>query len=740
MAKQEPANATTNFEVSLQKPYDKPLAAYAFDKAGRHLATAHVEKNAIQFGLSEKALRSSQVFIAPLIETRQPTPKELARVGGYPLSVVDGVYGKLRPTLVIPGSVIDHWWLCLCKIEGRVVRPSGVTGNTVDLPVCGARVHICEVDRWPWILEKLPDPDIYRLRDDLLRELLEPRIPVPPLPDPDRLFRYPVPTPVMPRSPLSHATMAKPAQATSPAFDAALGVHVEAYAAKAVATDLHLLSTASSTQLRKSLLSYVDVLQLYLCHWPWLWGWFTCDEIAVVETDAFGRFEYWLLHDCSDHPDVYFWVEYPIDGVYQTVYRPYIGCATHWDYACGTEVTIRVTDPRVPTCGGDPDLDGLTVAVMSIGREVSLNEVQQNGLTTAAQPFGGKIEPRVWFGRSALIAAGISHFRWSYRRLTAPDGATAAVGTWTILTRDVVRHYSVLGSDGLPVFPVYPLGPDADNKFTLQPLDPPSPGIDWETLDEREDLATAHFETLLLPHGLPGTPSAAEKAAAAAGLYELKLELLRSDNSIVNWTAAGVSLAIADDPAPFGTETVDTVAAPAFNRLLDSGGDLVGFRMVLRVDNNLCSAEIFPITGSGITPDPDCGFIEYAPGASATLSFKAKHPWGFATFGHSVVRGNNTGIAEANASGTAGDSSATSTGGNYAEGPDFVYSKAIPVNTLLTANAVSPCAQAAFAQSLGVWSTATDGYGRLNYDDSDLAAFALATPCDCGPEHGGVLG
>lgn len=70
-------------------------------------------------------------------------------------------------------------------MRGRVVKRTYSPGGVViDAPVCNARVHICEVDRLPWIILRIPDPDIFRLRDDLLERLRTP-FPWPPVPNPD---------------------------------------------------------------------------------------------------------------------------------------------------------------------------------------------------------------------------------------------------------------------------------------------------------------------------------------------------------------------------------------------------------------------------------------------------------------------------------------------------------------------------------------------------------------------------
>jgi hypothetical protein len=217
-----------------------------------------------------------------------------------------------------------------------------------------------------------------------------------------------------------------------------------------------------------------------------------------------------------------------------------------------------------------------------------------------------------------------------------------------------------------------------------------------------------------------------------AGRYEIKLELFHADASLVNWTAEGIDLKVADVPAPFGQNTVTTVLASDYYRI-KVGMDTMGFRMVLRVDNNCCEADIFAISGVGLVVDPNCGFIEYTPGASATISLLAKHPQNFATFTFNVWRGIGYHVPEASTSGKVGDATTPSVGGPFALTPPFTYSKDVAVSTLLTSNTpggMTPCDRAAFAETLYVDAMATDGWSTLDYlDRSDAAAFALDLPC-----------
>jgi hypothetical protein len=261
----------------------------------------------------------------------------------------------------------------------------------------------------------------------------------------------------------------------------------------------------------------------------------------------------------------------------------------------------------------------------------------------------------------------------------------------------------------------------AANLFRIRPLLPPT-GNEWVVLNEHIDLATAYFETASLTGAPVGGPPWPDDLAA--GRYELKLELFDAAGALVDWTAKGIDLRITDQDAPFGTGTITTSPVSAYNRIV-VGGSTMGFRMVVRVDNSHCAAEILPVGGT-VTPDPVCGFHNYSsPSNAAALSFNARHPNNFATYSFFTTRGPGPVIPEASAWGTVGDA-----GGNgLIKIGAFTYSKDIVISTLLAC-----CSNAAFSEHLDVMATATDGYGTLSgYNATDNAAFALATPCpDCG--------
>lgn len=739
MAKQPQDAKRVKFTVSTaQRPdFKHSLAAYVFDARGQLVHHAEVRDGRLELPLSDAMVRE-RVFIAPVDPTadaKSLTAAQLQRLGAYePVLLANG---KLIDRIDIPGSLIDFWPFCFCWVHGKVVRAAD------NRAVCNARVHICEVDRIPiWIL-KLPDRDIFRLRDDLLEVLRNP--PIPPIP-PERVPRFP-PVPPGPGPDPAPWLAARPALRFNDAVSrVALNPQPlppgKSLLRESIALEPHVYAKLRSTSVavvRNALADQWQLILPWLCYWPHWWWWFRCDEIRTVTTDSHGRFETLIFYPCNgDHPDLYFWVEYDFGSGFETVYRPRIACHTYWNYVCGSEVTIRVTDPRVPGCEEEPDLPGVQVVVNSIGVGIAVRQVQtagHEGLTTGGQPFGATLEPRVDFSRDALInTKNVPYYRWSYRRLTGTDGisntvatGTPAINAWSIMTKDVVRHYK----DGT-AYPADLMGPmpttgpgaaPAPNLFRIRPVNSPS-GDEWIVLNEHVDLATAYFET----DSLGGSPTVIDPPPLtgprftddlAAGLYELKLELFDNLGNLVNWTAKGIDLRITDQDAPFGTGTVTTSPAPDYNRVL-AGGNTMGFRMVVRVDNNRCSADINPVGGS-VTPDPDCGFHRYTLPASATLSFDARHPNNFATYGFATARGSGPNIADATTSGTVG------LGGNNGFGlsGSFTYAKGVDVATLL-----DTCPNAAFSERLDVYAMATNGYSTLSgYNAADNAAFALAQPC-----------
>lgn len=705
--KSQPKEQRLTLKVSLsERPQLKgQQAAFLFDAAGNFLEASEIKGEKVTFSQSEDSIKRTRLFIAPIpdnVENTKPTISMMERLNAFESSIVVG--GKLVDVIQVPGPIIDLWPLCFCWLKGKVVK----TGT--NLPICRARVHICEVDKiWRWII-KLPDLDIFRLRDDFIHIIENPPIITPPGPQPD-------PAPFERITPLSNLRIN--------AFDPQPEPPNNIRAISLSPNHQTSLLSNSSQVVRKALIENIDLLIPYLCYWPH-WWYFRCDEIRVVETDALGRFQTLIPYSCTgDKPDLYFWVEYQINGVWTTVYHPPIACNTYWNHDCNQEVIIRISDSRVPSCDPDPDLSGCVVQVLSIGRNVSMSEIQtagaNEGLTTAGQPFGNKLEPRLWFSRSTLINnKNIRYYKWSYR-LKPADPLDTTSG-WNPLTRTVVRHFAKSTPSGIVHEPEL-MGPvsvgGSTNLFKIKPVTLPPNGIEWSVVDEREDLASGHFETQNLGSGT----TAAEKALNAAGLYELKLELFKADGSLVNWSAEGIDLEVTNVPAPFGTNTVTTVNASNYNRIRNNAGQTVAFRMVLRVDNNRCEAGLLPVTGNNLVAG-SCGFLEFISSSNAKLQFKAAHPNNFATFSFSVVKGVTDTVQAASVSaGRVGNTPIATNDAShqYQLNGAGNYEETFGIGALL-----GTCPRAAFSEAIRVYSMATDGYSRLSgLDASAHAGFAL---------------
>ncbi len=730
---------TLQIDLGDRTDFKEPMGAYLFDSAGNLVERAAVRSNRATLKSSSRTIAHSRLFIAPeskeMDNELRPSIQRMERIGAF--EPVISVGGILNERIRIPGPIIDQWFLCLCWVRGRVVKSDS------GMPICGARVHVCEVDKLFWWIQKLPELEIHRLRDDILKEIRKPRIPLPPrpIPDPppfaprfDEIGFNPQPDPPRPLLAQANVTNRLSEVAFNPQPEPPSPEAIESIQLRSLQANL----TSSSTHLvRETLASNIRLLIPYLCLWPRWWR-FRCDEVLVLETDNLGRFSGTILYPCNgDKPDLYFWVEYEIDGSWETVYKPPIPCNTYWDYKCGTEVTIRVNDDRVPACDEEPDLAGCVVQVLSIGRKISMSEIlgpgassSEEGLNvdTVQRPFGGKLEPRLWFSRSKLRDdKNIKYYKWSYRKLTEGDGTPLTPpGDWTPLKRAVVRHYAKPASGGGVSHVPYPLGPQPvgiqTDLYEIKPTTLPPGGIEWTVVDEREDLASGHFET----HKL-GNATDPQRAFNAAGKYELKLELFKGTGALVDWTAEGIDLQVTDVPAPFGTGTVTATTAGNYHRIQHPvSGHTLAFRMVLRVDNNACEAKVEPVSGTGLTVTP-CGFIEFGPGATTQLHFKASHPNNFADFDFNLRRAVSNHVALASTNGRVGSSPVTTDDLSHS------YTLTAPSDyreTFTVLELLGPCSRAAFTETLHVWSRAVDGYNRLSgLDRHGVDGFALTQPC-----------
>jgi hypothetical protein len=736
------------FEVPPEQPLE--LAAYVTDRRGVVVTSVPVVDGRFDVDVPAGDPRQISISIAPVRPgVELPSKGQLERLRPYvPTLVVDPKRREyeLRP---IPEILTKYWRLCSCRVRGRVVKLVGGGGATIDMPVCQARVHICEVDPIWILLERLPDPEILRLRDDLLEAIRQP-IPRPPQPDPGPLRRFDAPfaAPTKGVDRQAAAALLGLAQGGRPVPTAinveSIGIDnsaaLEGRTPLTVDTRVALTSPAVTT-VRTALGQNTHLIWPYLCWWEWLWPWiWSCDEVTVVDTDDNGRFDVQIYYPCRDQPDLYFWVEYFINGVWTPVYQPSRACATYWNFDCASEVTLRVTDPRVSFCGGFDSPQGKSVVVKSIGNDVSISEIlgsaagAREGLVPGGSfagfdsPFAGTLELRADFGEE-LVAAGVTKYRWSYRQVKNAMGLAVA-DVPHVMSRQIVRHYRTSTATG-PVDLPYQLGPIVGNFFEVwNPVTTTTPIGDhgWQVDDAHEDLVSGFFETG------PLDPTRTRDAMVAghhvddatAGLYELTLELFHADSSLIDWTAEGIGLFEANVPAPFGAAPMTTQTSPNDHRVLTAAGHTVGFRVTVFVDNSFCEAAIFDVTApAGAGP---CGFIDYAPGSTAGVSFEARHVHDYARFWFEVDKGSSGAVAPASVSPWAPVGVSPVNGFN--RGAGSVWAKDVPITgpgSLVDSPAPCPDGRAAFAETIYVQSTATDGWQQSYWLDASATpkAFAL---------------
>lgn len=698
-----------------QKPTNgakNELVALAYDPLTEEiLATARPSKGIVDFDLDREALKNSKVVVLPKppIDPKEIDIARLEKLVGLRPPVFPDLKNRLEIG-PIPDSILDRWRWLRCCVSGTVSKDFNIDGQIENQPLCNAVVHICEVDPyWPF-LQRIPDYELIRFREDLFREV--PRID---LPQPEEVYsldrpEIPRPIPVL-RSLVDNI-------------------------------DLQLVSEikrASPAELRQIIRKDYQILRPILCWYRPIWSYFLrCDEIATVTTDANGRFQACFPRQFgSDTPDLYFWIEMDIDGEMTTVYRPPLYCNTYWNHDCANEVDIRVTDDRVePHCsrvlpgeiiwikriGSGTDIrsiaqdfgDAIPVAGTNM-RTVGLSSFATGGLyaplrNNPVRPFTGVLPLVVQFG-SGFPTSNATHYRWSYRKTHTEKllTATTADREWRPLdNRGMHKSYTVEVGSGSSLrferrqFELGPFNVGGVQAYRIPPTSPKGPGVANDpTAEWNQDTVTYYIDT---------------RSLRGDGLYEFKLEVF--DNS-------GNRIDLIDQVYHMTSPTDRNQSAQVGSEyLLPSSLDpQESYRFRLRVDNQPCEASIGNIAVDGNEAGTDCGFVPYISRASshALFSFRAQHPNGFATWSFNVTRGN-TGNAL-----TAPDDRGSVLGnsGKYTLGADGSFSNStFPITV---ADLLQTCPEkAAFAESLYVAALHTNGSSIVrSLDRSANAAFAL---------------
>ncbi|MBC7508086.1 MAG: hypothetical protein H7320_04945 [Ferruginibacter sp.] len=751
-------------QVSFEQPPEKEigLIGFLFFCNGLLLQQQAVRDNMLQFDFGKRTtgdkntvINSNELrlFLAPAADKKianVSSIEELENFKPYEAILSADANGGIS-ILPIPSVITQFWPFCNCRVIGKVSKWFHIGNTWKDRAVCRARVHICEIDAIRYWINHIPDTIIAKIPEVIL--------------NPNEIIKFPIPIPDPP--PFVRNNIQASAQQSVNIFKT-VSADQQLMEAAAALPELSLdirqtLASGNLNQIREIIVKNYVIFHPWFCLWPWWWPYFyRCTERAVVYTDANGRFDtnvsYWCF---GDKPDIYIWVEYMINGVWTTVYNPPIPCYTFWDYACGSNINIHVTDPRVPgDCCCNCDLAGELVWVRSIGGNgASVVHINQSflisqppvgqtvpynriGLTDASaggdgffitnvgdfkRPFGSNLSFYMGFG-SDLPNAGIFYYRWRYQQVNRAD-LSNVTGTIEYLSNLEIKKYDFeyhdingalqVGHNSVILGPQSTVG--SSNNLYIIP--PPVPNMvpfnvteanpTW--FERTRNTSAISFDSSALANGnMPG----------GDGLYEFTLELFdQAGNLLSNIPRATFKVPDYVDPE-LSTNAPDQLLVNP------TAATANAYKMLVRVDNSKCHSNIYPVSVDHHAATIDCcGFVSYKPNgveAELGLSFLATHPNNFAVFDFNVVKGTCGNVVGAAARGMVIDSA-----DGYAISVGIYDKQFTPLELLGNCYKTG---KAAFAETLSVISMATDGVNRVSGNDAPcivglqnhcVAAFAL---------------
>lgn len=703
----------------------KDLHLYVFNAKEQFLESAELKNGEAKLKTPADSFRGrSQIIIGPGMpkefKMRKISPVLIKKMGGYQPSIKLDRNNQIA-IVGLPKFKFPTWAWCL--INGNLSKTFTIDGEDKVLPVCDARVHICEIDRIKWWWPKIPRLVITDLGKRLKEMVLRPEIDIPTIRDPKIAIKKIIRTEIdlEPNVPEG--------------FHRALLLKLPDEVKRG------LLSNSEAT-VHATIYKNFHLLHPYLCLWPWFWPYFyRCTKIATVYSDCNGSFDFNYLNFTQDK-DIYIWAEVNINGEWVTVYRPSIPCHTYWNYECGKELNIRITDPRVLPCSCDDELEGELVWFRSVGHYATALHIKQDDTPIALQganfrnvgctdihdakqinPFGSTLRFKLLFG-DGLPKTGITHYRWKKTMVKNATLDLIPSPETTVVSGPVNKYYFVIttDSDGHKHFETKSVTLGAEGNGENIGYRIPA----WDIYDD-SGVPAAH-KALTIQWTSPDFWSAAlntKSPEIADGLWRFDLELLTLDGSgifqvvdvpkeVFQVSAINNSGESVDAPNKYLNLQPSIPPAPSKARNLE---------VLLRIDNNNTKADIQDAELAGALSGP-CGFLKYnALGNPVKISFEASHPHNFASFVFSVVKGNNTDPINPSINvGHTPKAYVLSSVGGYTLDSSGIFFKNAPVSQLTGA-----CPQAAFAENLWVYSLATDGTERLDeYDDRDTNAFALS--------------
>lgn len=588
------------------------------------------------------------------------------------------------------------------------------------------------------MIKRIPDHDILRLRKDLL-DKLRTWPPIPPIPDPGpRINPAIINTgPVIDPGPLTEFLPTHLDELPAPER---LQTRMPISSTMQSMIVSALASSSSVEHIRRHLVDLPDLIAIHLCDLLYLWQWFQSDCLATVDADDEGRFGTFIPHHQHDQPDLYLWVEQFQEGMWTTVYRPSIGCGTHWNYTCGTPIEINL--PRAVACE-EPPFDiprGVTLFVLpwAIGSspiwgipeesppapqgwlrpDGMINYVDESlGLLDDA-PFGGTLN-FIHDDSYFIPDDDIMYYRYSWRRHSEVANTGDDDSSWMPISTPLYRAYRMEYSDRLPTYESFPAGPVTvgpnSGLFKFKPqTPPPRPPTDPGTVIAREwhsgnrSETAARWNTLLA-----APPLSPENTLNSAGDFDIKIEVFNKDGLQVQPGEGSFSF--------LALKNIDRTSTRTTTPAETAGGAYV---MRVNVDNNSAVGVLPQPSIDGVAALNNCGFLRYQPGDHVHVQFKATQPDQHAVFNFDITRGSNR-LASASTTRPYVEVDAlnapASTGmvSYRRSGDDFAYDF---TPTELTGT----CINAAFAASLGVHVKAWNGSHRLSHLDSHkVIAFAL---------------
>jgi hypothetical protein len=706
------------------------LRAYVVNAEGSVIETASFDGSEAQLKISKEQLHAkNKIYIG------QAIPKEAGRINENLLlkakafQVLLNFENDINISIAkLPSAVLIPFPWHLCHVTGNLGKNFIIDGKVTNLPVCHARVHVCDVERlilWPPIYypPKIHIPDwVYEELRNKFSNLgtFLPKFPPRPGPDPAPYQatgfvkrNLPLSDLVTPRDVLQKNILNSGLQP--------LPDHV-----------FNKITSESVQTIKEALIDHHELLYPYICLWPIFWPWFYwLEEEIVVTSDCNGHFDAWLFSLNNVNRNIYIWVEVEINGSWVTVYRPPIPCFTYWNYACGTNINIVITDPNVQpcNCGGDGPADA--VWFRSIGSGASALHIEQNTSSTIAlqgaslknggctdilygqniSPFGSSLVLKLFCGAN-IFNAGVTHYRWKATRIADENQNIIPLGLQTtkILSGNITRPYLVklstvhyethtatLGAEGI--------GTDIAYRI-------PHQNIVAETLIPASDhLLSPEWSDIFFDS------ASVDSHSLGNGIHKFELELLKqeADGSFTLVPVSKSTFQVSEysninnsQDAPNGYLNINSNPAKANS-----------FKMNVRVDNDVCVADIQDALLIENPGQPrTCGFIKYNNTTDhVQLSFIASHPRNFADFSFNVIKGNNT------------ENTGIHPFGYVLSGAGgFILAGGIFYGNVTVAQLLGSCPrQAAFSENLYVAALATDGNRRLSeYDRSDVNAFATS--------------